>query len=148
VDPKIFFLGFGSKNLLAGFGFWDIWILVWHDNFLNFSMYSGSCYRKNIHIVIFKCTIQFFYVLCTLQYPPDFFAAEQYGLRNTVLPLVHRWQMSSKEAALRKIELQSNLRRYGRFHIEVGLSRGYFYTQWALGKSRENPWGSGIIALG
>jgi hypothetical protein len=32
--------------------------------------------------------------------------------------------------------------------IEVGLSRGYSYTQWTLGKPRDNPWGRGIIALG
>jgi hypothetical protein len=31
--------------------------------------------------------------------------------------------------------------------IEVGLSRGYSYTQRPLGKPQENPWESGIIAL-
>jgi hypothetical protein len=35
----------------------------------------------------------------------------------------------------------------GRFH-RGGISRGYSYTQWPLGKPRENPWGSGIITLG
>jgi hypothetical protein len=32
--------------------------------------------------------------------------------------------------------------------IVLRLSRGYSYTQWTLRKPRENPWGSGIIALG
>jgi hypothetical protein len=64
---------------------------------------------------------------------------------NFRLPMQQFWDQIWQPS--QSLEQAQDKRLLGSF-IEVGLSRGYSYTQWPLGKPWENPWGSGIIPLG